>query len=50
MIQALLAHESQHPDVDGMIERVRGWVALNGKAAGFDDGRSAEAFRVVETG
>ena len=47
---ALLAHESQHTDPEATITRVREWIAANGKAAGFGDGRSAEAFRVVETG
>lgn len=47
---ALLAHESQHPDPDATVTRVRGWLAATAKAAGFDDGRAVEAFRVVETG
>jgi LmbE family N-acetylglucosaminyl deacetylase len=47
---ALLAHESQHTDPEATIARVREWIGFNGKAAGFGDGRSAEAFRVVETG
>ena len=48
-LAALRCHESQHPDVGGMEERVRGWVTMTAKAAGFDDGRAAEGFRVVPT-
>ena len=49
-LDALLCHESQHTDPEATIARVREWIAANGKAAGFGDGASAEAFRVVETG
>jgi len=49
-LAALRCHESQHPDVDGMEERVRGWVAITAKAAGYDDGRAAEGFRLIQTG
>src|SRR5437879_5066820 len=49
-LAALRCHESQHPDVDGMEERVRGWVTMTAKAAGFDDGHAAEGFRVIQTG
>ena len=49
-LAALRCHESQHPDVDGMEERIRGWVAMTAKAAGYDDGRAAEGFRLIQTG
>ena len=48
-IRALLAHRSQHPDPVGMEERVRAWYRATGSTFGLDDGRSAEAFRVVDT-
>jgi hypothetical protein len=46
---ALLAHESQHTDPAATVARVREWIGANGVAAGFGEGRSAEAFRVVDT-
>jgi LmbE family N-acetylglucosaminyl deacetylase len=49
-LAALRAHVSQTShmaDLDGML---RGWLAMNAKAAGLPDGRLAEAFRVVDTG
>ena len=49
-IAALRCHVSQHPDADGMEQRVRDWGTMTAKTAGFDDGRAAEAFRVVQTG
>jgi LmbE family N-acetylglucosaminyl deacetylase len=47
---ALGRHESQHTDPAAMEDRVRSWVTANGTTAGFGPGRSAEAFRVVQTG
>jgi len=46
-LAALRCHASQHPDVDAMESRVRGWMAATAQAAGFEAGRSAEAFQVV---
>lgn len=48
-IRALLAHRSQHPDPVRMEERVRSWFRTTGTSFGLDEGRSAEAFRVVDT-
>ena len=48
-IRALLAHASQHPDPVAMEERVRAWYRSTGATFGLADGRSAEAFRVVDT-
>jgi LmbE family N-acetylglucosaminyl deacetylase len=48
--EALRAHASQHRDPDGMEQRVRGWLAATAAQAGMPDGRSAEAFQVLETG
>ncbi|MGQ0832562.1 MAG: PIG-L deacetylase family protein [Microthrixaceae bacterium] len=48
-LEALLCHVSQHPDPDGLHERMRGWGQLNAAAGGLLDGRVAEAFRYVNT-
>lgn len=48
-IEALLCHESQHQDVEALHHRVMQWAETIGKAAGFSDGRLAEAFLVVDT-
>ncbi|MEY4231079.1 MAG: hypothetical protein RLZZ362_1928 [Actinomycetota bacterium] len=48
-IRALLCHETQHQDPSGVEQRVRGWMAATGLAMGLDEGRLAEAFRVVDT-
>lgn len=48
-MKALLAHISQHPDPDGLEERMRGWGRLQAQAAGLGEGRLAESFRVIET-
>lgn len=45
--EALLSHESQHLDPEGMKVRVREWMRLTAVAAGFGDDGAAEAFRVV---
>jgi LmbE family N-acetylglucosaminyl deacetylase len=46
-IDALMAHTSQHPDPEGVRDRIREWNGL--VAANFElgEGRLAEAFRVV---
>lgn len=49
-LQALLCHESQHPDPVAMQERVRGWMSATATAMGLPEGRLAEGFRVVRTG
>jgi LmbE family N-acetylglucosaminyl deacetylase len=48
-IEALLCHVSQHPDPDGLGDRMRGWGGMNAKAGGLPDGRIAEAFRYLST-
>jgi LmbE family N-acetylglucosaminyl deacetylase len=49
-VAALLCHESQHQNPQGMRDRVRGWNEQIAKAAGFPEGHTAEAFLVIETG
>ena len=46
---ALRSHESQHPDPDGMEQRVRGWMAATAAQFGLGPDRCAEVFRVVDT-
>ena len=48
-IAALRAHESQTGHMDDLVERIEGWLTINAKAAGFNQGRLAEAFMVVST-
>lgn len=48
-LAALRRHESQLPDPAGMEERVRGWLRTVGEHYGLGEGRSGEAFRVVDT-
>jgi LmbE family N-acetylglucosaminyl deacetylase len=48
-LRAIHAHRSQHPDPDGMDERVRGWVRATAAAFQLPEGAAAEAFRVVDT-
>ena len=48
-ITALLAHRSQHPDPDGMPQRIRAWNEANAAGFGLPDGRLAEVFHVVVT-
>jgi LmbE family N-acetylglucosaminyl deacetylase len=48
-LAALQAHESQltnQTDLEGLL---RGWLAINAKAAGFPEGRLAESFFVMST-
>jgi LmbE family N-acetylglucosaminyl deacetylase len=50
-VAALKAHVSQTGQLgDELAERLRHWGAANAAAGGLDDGRLAEAFRVVATG
>ena len=48
-VKALLCHVSQHPDPDGLEERMIGWGRAIATAGGLEEGRTAEAFRVVAT-
>lgn len=48
-VQALLAHESQHPDPDGLPVRLRAWNERNAAEGGLPDGHVAEAFRILDT-
>jgi LmbE family N-acetylglucosaminyl deacetylase len=48
-VAALRAHVSQtahHEDLEGLL---RGWLSMNGKAAGWPEGRLAESFFVMST-
>jgi len=49
-LAALRCHESQLPDADGTMERMRQWARANAAAGGLAEGRGAEAFFVIETG
>lgn len=46
---ALLCHESQHPDPQGMRDRVHAWNGELARRFGLPDGRLAEVFQVVDT-
>jgi LmbE family N-acetylglucosaminyl deacetylase len=48
-IAALLCHHSQHTDPEGLPARMRGWGEMIAKAGGLPEGRTAEAFLVVDT-
>jgi LmbE family N-acetylglucosaminyl deacetylase len=48
-IAALRAHESQHPDPDGLEARIRQMSGTIAAAGGLGDTRMAEAFQVVAT-
>lgn len=48
-VEALLCHESQHPDPDGLHERMPAWGRAIAQAGGLPEGRMAEAFRRVNT-
>jgi LmbE family N-acetylglucosaminyl deacetylase len=49
-VKALLCHVSQLPDPDRLEDRMRGWGQVQAQAGGLPEGRTAEAFRVIETG
>ena len=49
-LAALRRHESQLPDADATMERVRQWVTATAKTAGLPDGSCAEGYLVIETG
>jgi LmbE family N-acetylglucosaminyl deacetylase len=48
-VKALLCHVSQLPDPDGLEDRMRGWGRMIAAAGGLPEGRTAEAFRVIDT-
>ena len=48
-LEALMCHESQFPDPDGLLERVRTWWQDIAAEHGLPEGSSAEVFRVVDT-
>jgi LmbE family N-acetylglucosaminyl deacetylase len=48
-IEALLCHESQHQNPDGMKARVRAWNEELARVGGLPEGHTAEAYLVVET-
>jgi LmbE family N-acetylglucosaminyl deacetylase len=48
-IAALLRHESQHQDPDGMKARIRSWNEFIATSGGLASGRTAEAFQVLDT-
>ena len=48
-LSALRAHVSQTAHMEDLEGMLRGWLGLNAAAAGWEDGRLAEAFRVVGT-
>ena len=48
-IAALLCHHSQHSDPAGLPARMRGWGEMIAQAGGLPEGRTAEAFLVVDT-
>ena len=49
-LAALRRHESQLPEAEATMERVRQWVAATAKTAGLPDGSAAEGYLVIETG
>ena len=48
-IRALLSHQTQHVDPSRTEQVVRSWMAATGQRFELPEGRSAEAFQVVET-
>ena len=48
-MEALLSHVSQHPEPDGLEERMRAWGLVNGQTGGLPEGRLAEVYRWVST-
>jgi LmbE family N-acetylglucosaminyl deacetylase len=49
-IRALLCHESQHQDPDGLRARMEGWMSATAAQHGLAEGRLAEAFQVISAG
>ena len=48
-LAALHAHHSQTDHMEDLDNRIKEWGAINAKAAGFNEGRYAEVFRVVNS-
>jgi LmbE family N-acetylglucosaminyl deacetylase len=48
-VEALRAHESQTSHMDNLENMLRTWLTVNATAAGYPEGRLAEAFRVIDT-
>ncbi len=48
-LAALRAHVSQTAHMADLDDMLRGWLGINAAAAGLQDGRLAEAYRVVDT-
>ena len=48
-IAALRAHESQIGHLDGLEERIRGWLTHAANLGGLPEGHLAEAFQVLDT-
>jgi LmbE family N-acetylglucosaminyl deacetylase len=48
-LRAILSHESQMTDPDGLELRMREWLAANAAEGGLAEGVLAEAYRVVDT-
>lgn len=48
-IRALLSHQTQHVDPARTEQVVRNWMAATGQRFGLAEGRSAEAFQLVDT-
>ena len=49
-VAAVMAHESQHPDPEGLEAGIREAFSANARAAGLPEGSQAEVFFVVSTG
>ena len=48
-LRALQCHESQHPEPDGLEERMRGWGRMTAERFGLPPERLAEIFQIVPT-
>jgi len=48
-VAALRAHGSQTAHMEDLEGMLRGWLGMNAHAAGYPEGRLAEAFRVIDT-
>ena len=46
-IAAVMTHESQHPDPEGLPKQLRTYFQQNAADAGFPDGHYAEPFTVI---
>ena len=48
-LEALKCHASQHPDPDGLDDRIRAWNSANAALGGLPEGRLAESYLRVDT-